>query len=166
MGGGCGCGAGFDGPQVTSCLSVCENLWLRTSVVLGLKQDVRQGLPFPQWLSLSYCGQGGIPNFWSRSPEYQARSGCDPSSMHAPLSQHCNPCHRGTRGVCSGYRNNKRSNSPGWQLTEIQATAKVSSVPSPSLASPVLLKHTFWCETSWSLTAYHFPQLLLSVPCG
>jgi len=46
-------------------------------------------------------GAGGIPSFWSRSPECQNRSGCVPSSMYAPLSPHCNPCHRGTRGACS-----------------------------------------------------------------
>ena len=62
--------------------------------------------------------------------------------------------------------NNKRSNSPGWQLTEIQATSKVPSVPSSSVASPSLLKHTFWSEISWSLTADHFPRLLLSLPFG
>ena len=59
-------------------------------------------------------------------------------------------------------KNNKRSKSPGWVLTEIQATSHVPSVPS-SVASPAVLKHTFWSETSWSLTADHFPQLLLSL---
>jgi len=49
-------------------------------------------------------------------------------------------------------------------LTEIQATSHVPSVPS-SVASPAVLKHTFWSETSWSLTANHFPQILLSLPC-
>ena len=101
-GGGGEDGAGFDGPQVTSCLRVCQHLWLGSSVVSRLKPDVRQRLPFPHWLSLSYWGQGGIPSFWSRSPECQARSGCVSSGMYTPLSQHCNPCHRGTRGACSG----------------------------------------------------------------
>ena len=55
------------GPQVTSFLRVCQHLWLGSSLVPGLKPDVRQRLPFPQWLSLSYCGQGGIPNFWSNA---------------------------------------------------------------------------------------------------
>ena len=95
-------GAGFDGLQVTSFLSVCQHLWLGSSVVPGLKPEVRQRLPFPQWLLLSYWGQGGMPSFWSRSPESQARSGCVTSGMYAPLSQHCNPFHRGTRGACSG----------------------------------------------------------------
>ena len=62
-----GVGDGFDGPQVTSFLRVCQHLWLGSSLVPGLKPDVRQRLPFPQWLSLSYCGQGGIPNFWSNA---------------------------------------------------------------------------------------------------
>ena len=97
-----GGGAGFDAPHVTYFLRVCQHLWLRSTVVPGLKPDVRQRLPFPQWLSLSYLWRGGIPSFWSRSPEYQARSDCVPSSMYAPLFQHCNPCHRGTRGACSG----------------------------------------------------------------
>ena len=152
-----GGGAGFDGPQVTSFLTVCQHLWLRSSVVPGLKPDVRQRLPFPQCLSLSYWWQGGIPSFRSRSPECQARSGCVSSGMYTPLSQHCNPCHRGTRGACSGEKNNKRSKSLGWLLTEIQATSNVTPVPSPSVASPALLKHTFWSETSCSLTA--------SLPC-
>jgi hypothetical protein len=99
---GGGGGAGFDESQVTSFLRVCQHLWLGSSVVPGLKPDVRQRLPFSQWLSLSYWGQGGVPSFWSGSPEYQARSGCVPSSMYAPVSQHCNPSHRGTRGECSG----------------------------------------------------------------
>ena len=94
-GGECGGGAGFDGPQVTSFLRVCQHLWLESTVVPGLKPDVRQRLPFPQWLSLSYWGQCGIPSFWSRSPEYQARSGCVPSSMYALRSQHCNPSTEG-----------------------------------------------------------------------
>ena len=145
---------------------MCQNLWLRTSVVPGLNPDVRQGLPFPQGLSLSYCVQGGIPNFWSRSPECQARSGWVPSRMYTPLSQDCNPCHRGPRGACSGWKKNKRSKSPCWLLTEIQATSNVPCVPSPSVASPDLLKHTFWSEISWSLTADHFPRILLSLPCG
>ena len=157
-------GAGFDGPQVTSFHRVCQHLWLGSSVVPGLKPDVRQRLPFPHWLSLSYWGQGGIPSFWSRSPECQARSGCVPSRMYAPLSQHCNPCHRGTRGACSGWKNNKRSKSPGWLLTEIQATSNVPSVPSSSVVSPSLLKHTFWSDISWSLKADHFPRLMLSLP--
>ena len=59
-GGECGGGAGFDGPQVTSFLRVCQHLWLRSSVVTGLKPDVRQRLPFSQWLLLSYWGQGGV----------------------------------------------------------------------------------------------------------
>ena len=52
-GGGGGGGAGFDGPQVTSFLRLCQHLWLGSSVVPGLKPDVRQRLPFPQWISLS-----------------------------------------------------------------------------------------------------------------
>ena len=143
---------------------MCQYLWLESSVVPRLKPDVQKRLPFPQWLSLSYWGQGGIPSFWSRSPECQARSGCVPSRMYAPLSQHCNPCHRGTRGACSGWKNNKRSKSPGWLLTEIQATSNVPSVPSSSVASPSLLKHTFWSDISWSLKADHFPRLMLSLP--
>ena len=95
-------GAGFDGPQFTPFDRVCQHLWLGSSVVSGLKPDVRQTLLFPQWLSLSYWGLGGIPGFWSRSPECQARSACVPTSMYDTLSQHCNPCHRGTRGACSG----------------------------------------------------------------
>ena len=67
-----GGGAGFDGLQVTSFLRVCQHLWLGNSVVPGLKPEVRQRLPFPHWLSLSFWGQGGIPSFWSRSPECQA----------------------------------------------------------------------------------------------
>ena len=157
-------GAGFDGPQITSFHRVCQHLWLGSSEVPRLKPDVRQTLPFPHWLSLSYWGQGGIPSFWSRSPECQARSGCVPSRMYAPLSQHCNPCHRGTRGACSGWKNNKRSKSPGWLLTEIQATSNVPSVPSSSVVSPSLLKHTFWSDISWSLKADHFPRLMLSRP--
>ena len=145
---------------------MCQHLWLGRSMVPGLRPDVSQSLPFPHWLSLSYWGQGGIPSFWSRSPEYQPRSGCVPSSMYTPLCQHCNPCHRGTRGACSGWKNNKRSKSPGWLLTEIQATSNVPSVPSSSVASPSLLKHTFWSDISWSLTADHFPRLLLSLPFG
>ena len=83
-GGGGGDGAGFDGPQVTSCLRVCQHLWLGSSVVSCLKPDVRRRLPFPHWLSLSYWGQGGIPRFWSRSPECQARSGCVPQVCTLP----------------------------------------------------------------------------------
>ena len=124
-----------------------QHVWLGSSVVPGLKPDVRQRLPFPQWLSLSYWGQGGIPSFWSRSPECQARSGCVPSSMYPPLSQHCNLCQRETRGAFSGYKINKRSKSPDRLLTEIQATSNVPSVPLPSVASPALHKHTFWSET-------------------
>ena len=73
-------GAGFDGPQVTSCLRVCQHLWLESSVVPGLKPEVRPKLPFPNWLSLSYWGQGGIPSFLSRGPECKARSGCLPGA--------------------------------------------------------------------------------------
>ena len=76
-----GAGAGFNGLQVTSFLRVCQHLWLGSSVVPGLKPEVRQRLPFPQWLSLSYWGLGGIPSFWHRSPECQARYGCVPTSM-------------------------------------------------------------------------------------
>ena len=159
-------GAGFDGPQVTSFLRVCQRLWLGSSVVPGLKPEVRQIFHFPQLLSLSYWGQGGIPSFLRRNSECQPRSGCVPSSIYVPLSQHCNPCHRRPRGACSGWKNNKSSKSPGWLLTEIQATSNVPSVLSPSVASPVLLKHTFWSEISWSLTADHFPRLLLSLPFG
>ena len=101
-GGGGEDGAGFDGPQVTSFLRVCQHLWLGSSVVPGLKPEVRQIFPFPQWLSLSYWGQDGIPSFLRRSSECQPRSGCVPSSMYVPLSQHCKPCHRGPRGACSG----------------------------------------------------------------
>ena len=90
-----GVGDGFDGPQVTSFLRLCQHLWLGSSVVPGLKPDVRQRLPFPQWLSLSYLWQGGIPSFWSRSPECQARSGCVASIMCAPISQHYNPTTEG-----------------------------------------------------------------------
>ena len=50
--------AGFDRPQATSFLRVCQHIWLGSSVVPGLKPDVRPRLPFPQWLSLSYWGQG------------------------------------------------------------------------------------------------------------
>ena len=71
-----GGGAGFDGLKVTTFLRVCQYLWLESSVVPRLKPDVQKRLPFPQWLSLSYWGQGGMPSFWSRSPEYQAKSGC------------------------------------------------------------------------------------------
>ena len=126
------------GPQVTSFLRVCQHLWLRSSVVTGLKPDVRQRLPFPQWLSLSYWGQGGIPSFWSRSPECQARSGCVPSSMHAPLSQHCNPCHRGTRGASSCYKEIKQEQiyrlaayrGPGYlQLAICASTSSSVSCP-------------------------------------
>ena len=46
--------AGFDGSQVKSFLRVCQHLWLGSSVVPRLKPDVRQRLPFPQCLSLSY----------------------------------------------------------------------------------------------------------------
>ena len=159
-------GAGFDGPQVTSCLRVCQHLWLESSVVPGLKPDVRQRLPFPKWLSLCYWGQDGIPSFLSRNPEYQPGSGCVPSRMYAPLTQHCKPCHTGPRGACSGWKNNKRSKYPCWLLTEIQATSNVPSVPSPSVVSPSLLKHTFWSEISWFLTADNFPRLLLCLPCG
>ena len=159
-------GAGFDGPQVTSCRRVYQHLWLESSVGPGLKPDVRQKLPFPNWLSLSYWGQGGMPSFLSRSPECQARSGWVPSRMYTPLSQDCNPCHRGTRGACSGWKNIKRSKSPCFLLTEIQATSNVPCVPSPSVASPDLLKHTFWSEIAWSLRAVHFPRLLLSLPFG
>ena len=101
-GGGGEDGAGFDGPQITSFHRMCQHLWLGRSVVPGLKPDVRQRLPFPHWLSLSYWGQGGMPIFLSRSPECQARSGCVTSGMYAPHSQHSNPCHRGSRGACSG----------------------------------------------------------------
>ena len=76
-----GGGAGFDGPQFTPFDRVCQHLWLGSSVVPGLKPDVRQTLLFPQWLSLSYWGLGGIPSFWSRSPECQARFSCVPTSM-------------------------------------------------------------------------------------
>ena len=107
-----------------------------------------------------------MPIFLSRSPECQARSGCVPSRMYTPLSQDCNPCHRGPRGACSGWKKNKRSKSPCWLLTEIQATSNVPCVPSPSVASPDLLKHTLWSEIAWSLRAVHFPRLLLSLPCG
>ena len=47
-------GAAFAGPQVTSFLRVCQHLWLGGSVVPGLKPDVKQRVPFPHWLSLSY----------------------------------------------------------------------------------------------------------------
>ena len=99
-----GGGVGLDLMDHRSCLSLgCASSYhLGNSVVPGLKPDVRQRLCFFfQWLSLSYWGQGVVPSFWSRSPECQARSGCVPSSMYVPLSQHCNPCHRGTRGAFS-----------------------------------------------------------------
>ena len=125
---------------------------------------MRQRLPFPHWLSLSYWRQGGIPSFWSRSPEYQPRSGCVPSSLYTPLCQHCNPCHRGTRGACSGWKNNKRSKSPGWLLTEIQATSNVPSVPSPSVASLPLFKHTFCTETFSPSQLITFPSFCNPCP--
>ena len=78
-------GSGFDGPQVTSCLRVCQHLWLENSVVPGLKPDVRQRLPFPKWLSLSYWGQDGIPSFLSRSPECQADMAVFPQGCMLPL---------------------------------------------------------------------------------
>ena len=104
----------------------------------GLKPDVRQRLPFPQWLSLSYWGQGRIPSFWSRSPKCQARSGCVPSSMYAPLFQHCNPCHRGTRGASSCYKEIKQEQiyrlaayrGPGYlQLAICASTSSSVSCP-------------------------------------
>ncbi|SBO15087.1 hypothetical protein ANAPC1_01465 [Anaplasma phagocytophilum] len=49
-------GAGFDGPQVTSFLRVCQHLWLGSSVLPGLKPNVRQRLLF---LSGIHCPIGG-----------------------------------------------------------------------------------------------------------
>ncbi|SBO33904.1 hypothetical protein ANAPC4_01352 [Anaplasma phagocytophilum] len=49
-------GAGFDGPQVTSFLRVCQHLWLGSSVLPGLKPNVRQRLLF---LSGIHCLIGG-----------------------------------------------------------------------------------------------------------
>ena len=72
-------------------LGCASSYRLGNSVVPGLKPDVRQRLCFFQWLSLSYWEQGRVPSFWSRTPECQARSGCIPSSMYVPLSQHCKP---------------------------------------------------------------------------
>jgi len=88
------------------CLCSCVSHYVSPSnVCVGLSVCVYFSVSvsgvFFQWLSLSYWGQGVVPSFWSRSPECQARSGCVPSSMYVPLSQHCNPCHRGTRGAFS-----------------------------------------------------------------
>ena len=58
----------------------------------------------------------------------------------------------------------KRSQSIGWLLTEVQATSNVPPVLAPSVASPTLLKHSFWYETHWSLTADQFPLPLLPIP--
>ena len=54
-----GAGAGFNGLQVTSFLTVCQHLWLGSSVEPRLKPDVRQRLPFPQWLSCPIGGRVG-----------------------------------------------------------------------------------------------------------
>jgi len=89
---------------------------------------------------------------------------CSLKYVRSPLPA-LQPFHRGTRGACSSYKNNKRSKSPGWLRTEIQATSNMPYGQSSSVAFPALLKHTFWSETSWFLTADHFPQLLLSLPC-
>ena len=55
----------------------------------------------------------------------------------------------------------KRSQSTGWLLTEVHATCNIPPVPAPAVASPTLLKHSFWSETSWSLTTDQFPLPLL-----
>ena len=57
----------------------------------------------------------------------------------------------------------KRSQSTGWLLTEVPATSNVPPVPAPEVASPTLLKHSFWSETPWSLTTEQFPLPLLPV---
>ena len=55
----------------------------------------------------------------------------------------------------------KRSQSTGWLLTEVHATCNIPPVPAPAVASPTLLKHSFWSETPWSLTTDQFPLTLL-----
>ena len=145
-------------------LGCASSYRLGSSAVPVLKPDVRQRLPFSQWLSLSYWGQGGVPSFWSRSPQCQARSGCVPSSMYAPFSSTATLATEGQEEHVL-VRKKKRSKSTGWLLTEVQATSNLPSVPASAIAFPALLKHSFWAETSWSLTADHFPQPLLFLPC-
>ena len=86
-----------------------------------------------------------------------------PLNVCPPFSHHCHPCCRGTRGACAHWK--KRSQTTGWLLTEVQATSNVPPVPAPAVASPTLLKRSLWSETPWSLTADHFSQPLLSLPC-
>ena len=158
-------GAGFDGAQVTSFLRVCHHL-LAWEMIGGARAGAKceaETYSILSGLLRPYQEQGWVPSFWSRSSDCQARAGCVPSKCVPsflpslqPLSQ------RDKRGLCTLE---KRSQTTGWLLTEVQATSNVPPVPAPAVASPTLHKRSFWYETPWSVTADHFSQPLLSLSC-
>ena len=96
-------GAGFDRPQVTSFLRYASSYCLGSRLVVpGLEPDVRYRLPL---FSVAFSGPTGdrVGSQVSGAEALIVRLelAVFPLSMCPPFSQHCNPCHRGTRGACA-----------------------------------------------------------------
>ena len=130
-------------------------------VVPGLKPDVRQRLPFFQWFSLSYWVQGGSQVSGAEALNVRPDLAVFPQICMLPSPSTATLAKEGHKGP---VHVGKRSQSTGWLLTEVPATSNVPPVPAPEVASPTLLKHSFWSETPWSLTADQFPQPLPPLP--
>ena len=70
-------------------------------MVPGLKPHVRHRLPLFSGPSQPYWGQGGVPSFWSRGPDCQAKPACVPSKcVPFPLPALQPLSKRDTRGLC------------------------------------------------------------------
>ena len=99
-------GAGFDGPQVTSFLRVCHHLspWERiggrrtearceaqtSSILNGLLKPIGSRVGTQVFRAEVLIVRPNLPVF--------------PLSVCPSLSQHCNPCQRGTRGACACWK--------------------------------------------------------------
>jgi len=99
-------GAGFDGSQVTPFLRVCHQLspW---EEICGARAKATCEAQTSSILSglLSHIG-GKVPTRVSGAEVLTVRPDLlvFPLSVCPPFSQHCNPCHRGTRGACASWK--------------------------------------------------------------
>jgi len=95
-------GAGFDGPQVTSFLRVCHHLspWERIGATRTEARCEAQTSCILSSLLKPTGGRVGTQVFGAEVLIVRPDLAVFPLSVCPPLSQHFNPCHRGTRGAC------------------------------------------------------------------
>ena len=96
-------GAGFDASQVKSFLRVCHQL-LPWEEICGARDKATYEAQTSSILTGLFShigGQGGVPSFWSRGPDCQARPACVPSKCVPSLLPAQQPLPQGDkRSLC------------------------------------------------------------------